>query len=134
MARVGTLLAVGAVLAAYAARRIGVTQAVVLAQAAAYVFVPDESDNRILLIALPMLYLIRLTPIRLVVLWAVSAVATAALVFQLDGVPHGPGALHDLLSSVFGAYGSVQHVVVMNLILVAALAWVTVDVRARQRT
>jgi hypothetical protein len=129
MVKVGTPLALAAVFVAYARRSIGVAAAVVLSQLAAYVFLPDESDNRILLIALPMLYVIRLTPARMVVLWAISLLATAALVFQLDGVPHGPGALHDAFQRVLGAYGSTQHVVVMNLILVAVLVWFVLDAR-----
>jgi hypothetical protein len=123
IARVGTVLLLAGVYVWYARGGIEIAEAVVLSMVAAYLLLPDQSDNRILQIALPMLYVIRLTPWRMAWLWAVSFVAAAALVVQLDG------KLEAQLGPLFGDYGSLRHVIVMNVLLASVLAWFFLDRR-----
>jgi hypothetical protein len=127
MARFGTLLLLGAVYLWYLRGGLAITEAVVLSIVAAYLLLPDQSNNRILQIALPVLFVIRITPWRMLWLWAVSFVAAAALVVQLDGKLQGS------LGKVFGDYGSLRHVIVMNTILVSVLIWFALDRRAYAR-
>jgi hypothetical protein len=129
MARLGTVALLLAVYVWHARGGLTTSEAIVLSIAAAYLLLPDQSDNRILLIVLPMLYVIRLTPARLAWLWAVSFVAAAALVVQLDGVPGPLAPIDDLLRGIFGEYGSLQHVLVMNVILVSVAVWFFADRR-----
>jgi hypothetical protein len=123
IARVGTVALLAGVYVWHARGGLATAEAVVLSMVAAYLLLPDQSNNRILQIALPMLYVIRLTPWRMAWLWAVSFVAAAALVVQLDG------KLEDQLGPLFGDYGSVRHVIVMNVLLVSVLAWFFLDRR-----
>jgi hypothetical protein len=127
IARLGTATLLAAVYVWYARGGLEIAEAVVLSIVAAYLLLPDQSDNRILQIALPMLYVIRLTPGRMAWLWAISFVAAAALVVQLDG------KLEDPLLDVFGEYGSLRHVIVMNVPLASALAWFFLDRRYGRR-
>jgi hypothetical protein len=127
LARIGTAATLAAVYLWFARGGLEISEAVVLSLVAAYLLLPDQSDNRILQIALPMLYVIRLTPWRMAWLWAASFVAAAALVVQLDG------KLEDPLGSVFGEYGSLRHVIVMNVTLVSVLAWFFLDRRYSRR-
>lgn len=130
LARGLTVAALLAVYAAFARRRLDAPAAVVLAMVAGYVFLPDQSDNRVLLLVLPVLLLTRLTPLRYAVLWVLSTVAAVALVVELNGVPGPLAGLEPLLTALFGAYGSMQHVVIVNALLLWALACFALDLRA----
>lgn len=131
VARACTAAALVTVAAAFARRRIEAPAAVVLSMVAAYAFLPDQSDNRVLLLVLPVLLLTRLTPSRYVTLWVLSTVAAVALVVELNGVPAALGGLAPVLTAVFGAYGSLQHVVIVNALLLWALACHFRDARVR---
>jgi len=100
--------------------------AVVLSMGASFFFLPDESYDRILLIAVPLLLVITLTKTRLAAIWLVNLVSAAALyavVFETPRIGPAPTWFRRLA----GPYASVHHVVFMNLILVLLLADVSVD-------
>ena len=130
LARACTVAALLAVYAAFARKRIEAPAAVVLSMVAAYVFLPDQSDNRVLLLVLPVLLLSRSTPLRYATLWVLSTVAAVALVVEFNGVPGPLSGLAPLLTALFGAYGSMQHVFIINALLIWALACFALDLRA----
>lgn len=131
LARACTVAALVTVGAAFARRRIEAPVAVVLSMVAAYAFLPDQSDNRVLLLVLPVLLLTRLTPLRYVTLWVLSTVAAVGLVVELNGVPAALAGLAPVATAVFGTYGSMQHVVIVNALLLWVLACHVRDLRGQ---
>jgi hypothetical protein len=105
----GVPLLLVATFAAYVRRRIGVIEAIVLAQVATLVLQPDHSYTRALLAALPFLFLIRLDARRWIVLWVVSAIGAVGIYLQQE-------------RGQLGGYGSLEHVVASNLFLVLVIA------------
>ena len=75
------LIVVSLVLVAFAFVRgwIDVSSAIVLSMFASFFFLPDESYDRIALIVLPLIFIIRLTRMRLIWIWLVTIVSAVAL-------------------------------------------------------
>jgi len=114
LVKIGVPLMLGAAFGAYLLRWIDVREGVVLASLATLILQPDHAYTRALLAALPFLLLIRLSPQRWAVLWAVSSVAAVGVYLQQE---------RDSL----GGYGSLAHVFVSNAFLVLVLAYYARD-------
>jgi hypothetical protein len=110
LVKIGVPLMLGAAFGAYLLRWIDVREGVVLASLATLILQPDHAYTRALLAALPFLLLIRLTPRRWAVMWAVSSVAAIGVYLQQE---------RDSL----GGYGSVAHVITANVFLVLVLVY-----------
>jgi hypothetical protein len=121
-----------AVLALFGRRRIDVREAVVLAIAAGYVFLPDDAANRLLLITLALLLLLDLSVRRWLVVWAISCVATLGVVVATKGVPHELAGVAPLLRTIFARESTVRHVLWMNLLPAVVLRWYLRDRRDRR--
>jgi hypothetical protein len=108
------------VYALFTLRRLDIREAIVLALFFAYFALPDQSFDRILLIALPFLLLIRLTPWRYAALWIIGIFAGAAVHFNLGLTPWQThkGASYEVAHWLFGDYGSLQHTLWANSPLV----------------
>jgi hypothetical protein len=102
--------------ALFALRRIDIREAIALALLFAFVALPDQGLGRIVLIALPFLLLIRLTPWRYAALWAVATMAGLAVLFSVGRTPFEAtsGAHYEAAHWLFGDYASLQHVLWAN--------------------
>jgi hypothetical protein len=123
-----------AVLAALAARRIDGVQAMALSLLACYAFLPDQDYNRILLITLPLLLIMRPAAVRWAAIWVVSCFAALGAVIASRGVPHALSAIAGPLRDVFGEDSTVAHVLWMNLLLVLVLVFFALDGRRGTRS
>jgi hypothetical protein len=120
--RVLTVIGVLVVFGLFAIRRIDICEAVVLSVLAGYVFLPDDAFDRLLLITLPFLLILRPKPWQWLLLWAVSSVAALGAVVATHGVPHFLSGVGDGLRSVFGGHeGTLRHVFWMSLPLAVVL-------------
>jgi hypothetical protein len=99
-------------------------EAIALAVFAAYLPLPDEGVDRILMVTIPLLFVLRLSWRRWAWLWAISAVETVAFVIQETGPAAG--------QKIIGHYASIGHVLLMNPIMLVPFAWLVYD-RWRQR-
>ncbi|MEX0993046.1 MAG: hypothetical protein WDZ37_03525 [Solirubrobacterales bacterium] len=110
-------LSLGTVYALYLLRKIDIKDTVVLSVFCSYIALPDEGFNRMLLITLPFLFLIGMSLWRWTVLWFLSILAAGAVLVEFRDVDL------DLAESLFGAYGSLEHVVFVNVVMVAVLVF-----------
>ncbi len=115
-ARLLTVAGIAAVLALFAARRIDVREAVVWAIAAGYAFLPDDAFNRLLLITLPFLLLVELSPLRWLAVWVVSCVTALGAVIATRGVPHALAGAAGPLRAIFAHESTVRHTLWMALL------------------
>jgi hypothetical protein len=105
---------------------INVSAAIVLSMFASFFFLPDESYDRIALIVLPLIFIIRLTRVRVALIWVISFVSAAAL-YAVSFTTASLGTLPAWFTRLAGHYASVQHVIFMNLLTVLLLTYVGVD-------
>ncbi len=98
-------------------RRIDVKDTVVLSLFFAYVALPDEGFNRMLQITLPFLLVIAMPALRWTLLWLLSSLAALAVLVEFRDTHVSA------VESAFGAYGSVRHVLFVNVVMVAVLFW-----------
>lgn len=121
------VLATLVILACYAARRIDIREAMAWSLLAGYVFLPDTDFDRMLLITLPFLLLLRLSLVRWVLVWVVSCVAALGGYVSTHGVPHFLSGIGGTLRGVFGVGGSLRYVLWMDLLTVVVLGLYLVD-------
>ena len=113
--------------AAYWKRMIDVQTAVVLSIVSSFLFLPDESADRTALTAVPLLFVIQLDRRRLVTIWLTSVVAALALqTEQWRGMP-------EPALDFFGTFGSVNHVIFMNLFTALLMVYLGIDLFRRRR-
>ncbi len=105
--------------------RLSLAETIVLSMLVAQVALPNQAVNRILQIAIPLLFVIRLTAARWIVIWVVSAISGIVLYINTRGSPG--------LTKVFGVEGNVKHTVIMNVLLVLLLVYFFLDKRAKRR-
>jgi hypothetical protein len=100
----------------FALRHIDIREAIALALLVAFVALPDQGFARILLIALPFLLLIRLTPGRYAALWGVASMAGLAVLFSVGRTPFEStsGVHYEAAHWLFGDYASLRHVLWAN--------------------
>jgi hypothetical protein len=113
------VLAILAIVVLYLRKVLDVGEAIVLAVFAAYLPLPDEGVDRILMVTLPLLFVLNLSGRRWAILWAVSAVESVAFLIQEIG-PHAGQKL-------IGGYASIGHVLLMNPIMLLVVGWLMVD-------
>jgi hypothetical protein len=84
---------------AYFRRLIDVRETIVLTILASFVFLPDHTTHRIALTTLPFLFILRLTPSRMAMIWGAALLGAIADIVARYGVP------------VVGTSGSIGHAV-----------------------
>ncbi|MCW3063276.1 MAG: hypothetical protein JWN32_448 [Solirubrobacterales bacterium] len=110
----------------YLRKVLDIGEAIVLAVFAAYLPLPDEGVDRILMVTLPLLFVLNVSGRRWAILWAVSAVESVAFLIQELG-PHAGQKL-------IGGYASIGHVLLMNPIMLIVFGWLVADRwRGRER-
>jgi hypothetical protein len=107
------------IVALYLRRLITVGEAIVLSVFAAYLPLPDEGVDRILMVTIPLLFVLRLSGRRWIALWVVSALESIAFVIQETGPAAG--------QKIIGHYASIGHVLLMNPIMLLPFAWLVID-------
>jgi len=131
VARFGIPLCFAAVYLLTLTRRVTPSEGVALSVLAAFLLLPDQAANRILLVSLPLLLVLRATRGRWLALWGASALSAVALYAQVRGVPElglpGWAPVADATRALFGPYGSVRHVVWMNLTFALVLGFFVSD-------
>jgi hypothetical protein len=125
--RVFIVVSLLAVYALFVYRRLDVREAVVLSVFCSYVALPDEGANRMLLITLPFLFIVAMTPRRWLALWAVSFLAAAAVLVEFRNVPI------DLVEKIFGSYGSLKHVLFANTVMALVVFYYVRDKLSRSQ-
>jgi hypothetical protein len=103
-------------------RALSITAAVVLSFSAAFLLLPDEDFDRILLIAVSLLFVVRLSGARLAALWVITGLSAVSL-FITEYATHPSTVLREM----GGAYGSIQHVLWMNAAIVLCATWLLLD-------
>jgi hypothetical protein len=126
-AKLGFIISIVAVLCLYAARRLDIRDAVVLALFGGYAFLPDDAFNRLLLISLPFLLILDLSWRRWAIVWIVTCVEALAAVLATQGIPHRLHAIAGPLRTVFPPEATVAHVLWMNLLPALMLCWYVFD-------
>jgi hypothetical protein len=126
-----TVAAIVAVLAAFAARRIEIREALALSLVGGYAFLPDDAFNRLVLIALPVMLLLRFSLARWIAIWGASSVAALGAIVATRGVPHALSAIGGPLRAVFAHEGTARHALWMSLFPVVVLAFYVADRRTR---
>jgi hypothetical protein len=97
-----------------------------------FVFLPDQSYDRIAQIAIPFLFVIRLTRVRLLLLWLGSLIAAVAV----HATVLGPKVAHlvrlpGFVQRTAGEYASLRDVAWANLLLVLVLTLFAIDLTRR---
>jgi hypothetical protein len=116
-----------AIYALFLLRQLSIEETVVLSVFFSYVWLPDEGFNRMILIVLPLLLITRMSVARWIALWIVSTIAAAAVLVEFRDFSF------PAVESVFGAYGSVRHVIFVNVVMVTVLGFYLAD-RYRKRS
>lgn len=106
-------------------RRLTLPETIVLSVLAGEVALPNQSTDRVLGVAIPLLFVIRLSVARWVVIWVISVLSAIVLYIQTRGSPR--------LTNLFGVEGDLRHVIAMNVLLVLLFVWFVVDKRAERR-
>jgi hypothetical protein len=114
------IVAVVIIVVLYLRKVLNVGEAIVLSVFAAYLPLPDEGVDRILMVTIPMLFVLQLSGRRWAVLWAVSAVESVAFLIQELGPQAG--------QKIIGHYASIGHVLLMNPIMLLVFAWLVADI------
>jgi hypothetical protein len=91
----------------------------VLSVFAAYLPLPDEGVDRILMVTIPLLFVLQLSARRWIALWVVSAIESVAFLIQELGPSAG--------QKIIGHYASIGHVLLMNPIMLLPFAWLVID-------
>lgn len=102
-------------------RRLEMAEALALSLFSGYIFLPDDSFGRLLLITLPFLLLVRPTQRQWAAVWAVTTVASIAAAIETQGVPHALGPIRGLLLAAFSHESTVRSVLWMNAPVVTVL-------------
>jgi hypothetical protein len=130
--KIFTAAAILTVLALFLSRRVDAREAVVWSLFGGYAFLPDDAIDRLLLMTLPFMLILDLSPGDWIAIWLVSAVAALAAVVAERGVPHELAPIAGPLRAVFGAHGSTaRHVLWMNVIPALVLLMYFRDRRTR---
>jgi hypothetical protein len=113
-----------AVLVLYLVGRIDIREAVVLSFAASVVLLPDIGRGE--WVALPLILIMRLTPLRLLAIWAASILSSIAAVGESRKAHNLP--FSSFYKSVFGSgQGTLFYVFVINLFLFVVLLLYAAD-------
>jgi len=126
-ARLFTAVALLAVFAWFAARRINVEEAVVWSVFAGSVFLPNNSFSRILLFTLPFIFIVEMSTWRWAALWVVSTAAGVGAAVATRGVPHIVGFIAGPLHTIFAHEATIRHVLWVNAPLALLLAFYWID-------
>lgn len=102
------------ILIAFLYKRLTIPEATIWSLFAGYVFLPDDSFDRLLLISLPFLLLISLSWIQWVILWIWSCVTALGAEIAVRGAPHALHFATGPLQTVFGRDGTIAHTIWMN--------------------
>jgi hypothetical protein len=113
------VVAILLILASYLRRLLTAGEAIVLSVFAAYLPLPDEGVDRILMVTIPLLFVLQLSARRWIALWVVSAIESVAFLIQELGPSAG--------QKIIGHYASIGHVLLMNPIMLLPFAWLVID-------
>lgn len=130
--RVFIVVSLGAIYYFFWRRRLNIAESIVLSIYCFFVLLPDESFDRIVLIVMPFLFIVRLTPWRVAIIWLATTVAAAATFTPFWGIPQFvPGGSE--FASWVGAYGSPVYVALSNIpTLLLPSLWVLDRLAARR--
>jgi hypothetical protein len=111
---------------AFLYRRLSIQEATVWSLFAGYVFLPDDSFDRLLLISLPFLLLVSLSWRQWLALWIWSCVTALGAEIAVRGVPHALHFASGPLQTAFGHDGTIVHALWMNsfVALVLVSYWI----------
>jgi hypothetical protein len=98
----------------YWRNRLSIEEAIVLSIYCFFVSLPDESLDRVVLIFLPFLFIVRLSPWRLAIIWLATGLSAAGNFTPFWVVPHFVPASREFAIWV-GAYGSPVYVALTNI-------------------
>ena len=121
--------ALAAVYLLFALRKIDIKEAIALSLFAAYVALPNESFDRILLITLPFLFVVSLSLARWAAVWAVTIVTGAGVYLNVMAPTPVPQSFVDAA----GSYGSYRHLILANALMLLILAFYLWDKIVRRR-
>jgi hypothetical protein len=115
-----------AVFVAFLYRRLTIQEAAIWSLFAGYVFLPDDSFDRLLLISLPFLLLVSLSWVQWLALWVWTCITALGAEIAVRGVPHVLHFASGSLQSIFGHDGTIAHALWMNsfVVLVLGIWWV----------
>lgn len=113
------IVAIVGIVVLYLWRKLNVGEAIALSVFVAYLPLPDEGVDRILMVTIPLLLVLNLSARRWAVLWVVSAIESVAFLIQELGPSAG--------QKIIGHYASIGHVLLMNPIMLLPFAWLVLD-------
>jgi hypothetical protein len=102
-------------------RRLEVAEALALSLLAGYIFLPDDSFGRLLLVTIPFLLLVRPTSRQWAAVWVVTTVAAIAAAIETQGVPHALAPISGALRAAFSHESTVRSVLWLNAPVVTVL-------------
>jgi hypothetical protein len=130
VAKVMVVLSIVLVHLLFYCHRLSIREAMVLGVFGAYIFSPEGSLDRILLVSFPMFLIIRLSSWRKVALWGVTLLTTLAESLAMKGLPSrlievAPSALW--IERIAGKDSMARHAVFMNLLPLMVVAYYVQD-------
>ena len=123
-------IAIAAVVVLLVLRRLALPEALALSLLGGYIFLPDDSFGRLLLVTLPLLLLVRPTPRQWAAVWVVTTIAAIAAAIETQGVPHALGPISGALRAAFSHESTVRSVLWLNAPMVTVL-WISLVQRRR---
>jgi hypothetical protein len=122
---------------AYLREHIDIRETIVLTVLASFVFLPDNATHRVALTTLPFLFIVRLNPARLALIWGAALLAAWAEVVARYGVPvlHKGTLVADAISKLFGtALATPGYVFFGNALMFVMLALYARDKWSARKT
>jgi hypothetical protein len=114
-------IAITAVVVLLILRRLAVAEALALSLLGGYIFLPDDSFGRLLLVTLPFLLLVRPTARQWAAVWVVTTIGAIAAAIETQGVPHALGPISGPLRAAFSHESTVRSVLWLNAPVVTVL-------------
>lgn len=133
MVKVFIVASVIMIFALFVMRQIDIRDVVVLSVYCFFVALPDESFDRLVLITVPFLFVLRLTVWRMLIVWGLTYVA-ALTVLSSDLLVPGWLPFGHSLDGFIGAYGSRHYVALLNPLVLLMPGYFIIDHLRRAAT
>ena len=114
-------IAITAVVVLLILRRLELAEALALSLLGGYIFLPDDSFGRLLLVALPFMLLVSPTWRQWAAVWVLTTIAAIAAAIETQGVPHALAPISGTLRTAFSHESTVRSVLWLNAPVVAIL-------------